>query len=228
MLLKRHDPRDQGFTLSELLVSMTIFGLLMGFTFAILISIMYQSADTQSRALALTDMRLGISQIDRQVRSGDVILDPAAEPFSAAGVDKFYSMRILTQEDGKARCAQWRVIDHEGNGFGNLEFRTWDPAYPSVDEYTPWGVVAHNIVDVGVHPDSVYDITDDPRTWPPFWVDKGPVGSATQAQFVRVTLRLKAPGGDPDSIPASVTTVITGRNTVFGYPSSSCSHIPPY
>jgi len=228
MLPKRHNPRDQGFTLSELLVSMTIFGLLMGFTFAILISIMYQSADTQSRALALTDMRLGISQIDRQVRSGDVILDPAAEPYSAAGVDPFYSMRILTQEDGKARCAQWRVIDHDGNGFGNLEFRTWDPAYPSPAEYTPWGVVAHNIVDVGVHPTSVLDIEeDDPSTWPPFWVDMVG-GGATQAQFVRVTLRLKAPGGDPDSIPASVTTVITGRNTVFGYPSTSCSHIPPY
>jgi len=226
MLPKRHNPRDQGFTLSELLVSMTIFGLLMGFTFAILISIMYQSADTQSRALALTDMRLGISQIDRQVRSGDVILDPAAEPPSAANVGPFYSMRILTQEDGVSRCAQWRVIDHDGDGFGNLEFRTWDPLN-SLD-VTPWGVVAHNIVDVGVHPATTDDIDKaDPTTWPPFWVDMVG-GGATQAQFVRVTLRLKAPGGDPDSVPASVTTVITGRNTVFGYPSSSCSNIPPY
>jgi hypothetical protein len=206
---------------------MGIFGLLMGFTFAILISIMYQSSDTQSRALALHDMRLGIAQIDRQVRSGDVILDPAAEPFSAAHVIPFYSMRILTQEGEKPRCAQWRVIDHDGDGFGNLEFRTWDPKYDLIKDVTPWGVVAHNIIDVGVHPATILEIDrDDPTTWPPFWVDKDPT-SQTQSQFVRVTLRLKAPGGDSHSVPASVTTVITGRNTVFGYPTNSCSKIPP-
>jgi hypothetical protein len=206
---------------------MGVFGLLMSFTFAVLISVMYQSRDSTSRALALEDMRLGISQIDRQVRSGNVILDPELETLANSGVGPFYSMRILTQEDATPRCVQWRVIDHDGNGYGNLEFRSWNPTYPSSTDVTEWGVVAHNMVDVGVHPTSSAAINkSDPKTWPPFWVDK-PLGAQTKAQFVRITLRLTAPGTDEDAVPASVTTVVTGRNTIFGYPSSSCSHVPP-
>jgi hypothetical protein len=206
---------------------MGIFALLMSFTFTILINVMYQSRDSQSRALALQDMRLGVSQIDRQVRSGNVIVDPESETVATSGVEKFYSMRILTQESGRERCAQWRVIDSDGDGFGNLEFRTWDPAYDAVLDVTPWGVVAHNIIDVGIHPTSSLQILpDDESTWPPFWVDKT-LGTRTEAQFVRITLRLKAPGQDEDSSIAAVTTVITGRNTIFGYPSSSCSKVPP-
>lgn len=207
---------------------MGIFGILMGFTFSILIGLMNQTRDSQSRALALQDMRLGLSQIDRQVRSGNVILDPSQETTANAGVGKFYSMRIFTQEGGTPRCAQWRVIDHDGNGFGNLEFRTWDPAYPLVNDVTGWGVVAHNIVDVGIHPTSALDINPaNAATWPPFWVDKSS-GSQTEAQFVRITLRLKAEGTGASAKPASVTSVVTGRNTIFGYPSTSCSDVPPY
>ncbi len=206
---------------------MAVFGILMSFVFGLLITITVQSRDTQSRAQALQDMRLGVSQIDRQVRSGNVILDPEEEDFSTAGVDPFYSMRIFTQEGSIPRCAQWRVIDSDSDGFGNLEFRTWDPAYPSINDVTPWGVVAHNIVDVGVHPgDSSQIDPDDPLTWPPFWADKT-LGTRTEAQFVRITLRLKAPGEQADSPATSVTTVVTGRNTIFGYPSTSCAVVPP-
>ena len=205
---------------------MGIFGILMGFTFSILIGLMNQTRDSQSRALALEDMRLGLSQIDKQVRSGNVILDPSLETTEDSGVGKFYSMRIFTQEGGVAKCAQWRVIDHDGNGYGNLEYRTWDPDYPAGGPPSGWGVVAHNIVDVGVHPTSTTQITSDPATWPPFWVDKPP-GSVTKAQFVRITLRLKAQGAKASAKPASVTTLVTGRNTVFGYSSTSCSDVPP-
>jgi hypothetical protein len=213
---------------------MGIFGVLMGFTFSILIGMMTQTRDSQARALALQDMRLGVSQIDRQVRSGNVILDPSLETTGNAGVDyaglpvgKFYSMRIFTQEGPRPRCAQWRVIDHDGNGLGNLEFRTWDPAWPAGD-VTGWGVVAHNI-DVSVQPLSQAAIDPSkPSTWPPFWVATPPAGASTQqAQDVRITLRLKAKGAKLSDSPASVTSVVTGRNTIFGYPSSSCSDVPP-
>ena len=218
---------DRGYSLAEMLVAMGIFGVLMSFVFGLLITITTKSQDTQARALALEDMRLGVSQIDHQVRSGNVILDPGSETMASSGVGPYYSMRILTQEAGDTRCAQWRVIDYNHDGFGNLEFRTWDPAYPDVDDVTEWGVVAHNIVDVGVHPTS--DAQIDPNnaaTWPPFWADKS-LGSRTEAQFVRITLRLKAPGMTAKSRAASITTVVTGRNTIFGYPSNSCSKVPP-
>jgi prepilin-type N-terminal cleavage/methylation domain-containing protein len=217
---------DKGFSLTELIVAMSIFGGLMAITFALLIMVMNQSKDSQARALSLQEMRLGVSQIDRQVRSGNVILDPGQEPPGVAGpsVGPYYSMRILTQEGGETRCAQWRVIDEDEDGYGNLEFRSWSPSNPSGAD--PWGVVAHNTVDVGVNPASDLDIdANDATTWPPFWVDVNSSGT-TGAQLVRVTLRLRDPG-QTTSQEESVTTVITGRNTVFGYSSHSCDAVPP-
>lgn len=215
---------DEGFSLPELLVVMAVFGLLMAITVSILILFITQTRDSLARAQSLQEMRLGVSQIDRQVRSGNLILDPMLETDATSGVPPYYSMRILTQENGAAKCVQWRVIDADGDGFGDLEFRRWDTGYPAglVEEWAP---VAHNIVDVGVDPSETPIDPDDPSTWPPFWVDPT-LGSYTEAQFVRITLRLKEPLQSEDTKPASVTTVVTGRNTVFGYPSSSCQIVP--
>ncbi|MBN2177012.1 MAG: type II secretion system protein [Demequinaceae bacterium] len=216
--------RDDGYSLTELLIAMGIFGVLIAFTFGILIQIMNQSKDTIARTHALEQAQLGLAQIDRQVRSGNVILDPAAEGLSTSGVDPYYSMRIYTQVDEIPKCAQWRVIDVDEDGFGNLEFRSWLPSQPNTA--TSWAVVARDLIQVDVHPTSPADITSNPSTWPPFWVDSTAT-AGTQAQLVRVTLRLKDPDQREDSEPASVTTVITGRNTVFGYPASACATAPP-
>lgn len=219
--------RDGGFSLVEMLVAMAVFSLLITITFSLLIQIMNQSKDTIARTRAIQQAQLGIAQIDRQVRSGNVILDPAAEGVATSGVGPFFSMRIYTQVDGEQRCAQWRVIDEDGDTFGNLEFRTWAPGYPGVLDVDDWSIVAHNLVEMDVAPTTEADIDpDDPTTWPPFWVDVESTGG-TQAQLVRVTLRLKDPQEREGADPTSVTTVITGRNTVFGYPASSCSTAPP-
>ncbi len=219
--------RDDGYSLTELLIAMFIFGLLMSFTFTILIQVMYQSRDTLARSRALEEARLGVAQIDRQVRSGNVILDPYLENETTSGVPRYFSMRIYTQADENPTCAQWRVILQPGNLYGNLEFRSWAPGYPDVNIVQPWAVVAHDLVLMDVTPHVPDDIKPDrPETWPPFWVDSQATGG-TQAQFVRVTLRLRDPEQRVGAKATSVTTVITGRNTVFGYPAGSCSQAPP-
>lgn len=230
--MRRRLRKDEGFSLTEMLVVMAIFGVLMAITFSILVVVMKQTRDSEARVRSLAQMRLGLSQIDRQVRSGNLIRDPADEVGTAGSsedVPPYYSMRIYTQEGGEARCAQWRVIDHEDDGYGNLEFRTWDPTYPASTDVDDWHVVARNILDVGARPDpDDPDAIDpnDPLTWPPFWADSS-LGSSTDAQFVRITFRFKEPEQSSYTKPASVTSVVTGRNTVFGYPSTSCSNVPP-
>lgn len=214
------DHRDGGYSLTELLVSMIIFGIVMGITFGILITITNQSKDTLARIRALEEAKLGISQIDRQVRSGNVIMDPKYESDATAGVPKYYSMRIYTQAGAVPLCAQWRVKDKNGDGYGDLEFRTWKPGPLDVQE---WSAVAHNLVKMdfsGTTPSA-----DRPEDWPPFWVDNSET-AATQAQFVRVTLRLRDPSEREGGKPTSVTTVITGRNTVFGYSQTLCASAP--
>lgn len=216
--------RDDGYSLTELLISMAIFGILMAITFTVMIQFSQQTSYTVSRTETLQQARLGIAQIDRQVRSGNVILNP--ENDETAGVPGFFSMRILTDAEDETRCAQWRVIDEDEDGYGDLEFRDWDPGYPSVTDVTDWTAVANNLVAMDVSPESDADIDrDNPETWPPFWVDSDVAGD-TQAQFVRITLRLKDPQERLDAKPTSVTTVVTGRNSIFTHPTDSCKDVP--
>lgn len=219
---------DAGLTLTELLISMAIFGVLMAIVTSVMISLTQMSKDTLARSRAVSEARLGIAQIDRQVRSGNVIMNPAAEDETTADVPAFFSMRIYTQEDGEPKCAQWRVIDHDGDQFGDLEFRTWDPDYPAVEDVAPWAPVAHNLVTMpSTPPSDVSDIdADDVSTWPPFWVN-GTAAGNTQAQSVTITLRVKDPSETGSNVPTSLTTTVTGRNTVYNGASVSCDEVPP-
>lgn len=216
---ERRDRTDRGFSLTELLISMGIFGVLMAIVFSIMITLTYQAKDSLARAESVEQARLGVSQIDRQVRSGNLIANPALEDPDDSGVPPYFSLRIYTQEDGDPRCVQWRVIDRDGDKYYDLEFRSWDPLWPVIDDVDEWGVVAHNVVP----PTTVNTAT--PGGWPPFFVDNTALGS-TDAHFVRITLRLLEPDADPNARPSTVTTVVTGRNTVFGYPTTSCAAVP--
>lgn len=219
---ERASKADGGFTLIEILVSMAIFSILMALIFGLFITMLNQSSDNLARTRSVEQARLGISQIDRQVRSGNVILDPALDGMTEAGVPSNYSLRVYTQEGGDDKCAQWRVIfDNPGDKFGRLEFREWDAGNPSTS--TPWSSVANNVES----PEGTF-VTGDVTTYPPFWVDDTTATGTgdTKAQNIRITLRMGDPSSDPDAKPASVTSVVTGRNTVFGYSPDYCTAIP--
>lgn len=218
-MMRRSVREDRGLTMTELIIAMGIFGILMAIVFSIMIMLTYQAKDSLARAESVEQARLGISHIDRQVRSGNLIANPANETFANSGVAPYFSLRIYTQEDGNDQCVQWRVIDHDGDGFHDLEFRSWEPS--DATDHTDWAVVAHNIV----VPDAIDTTAPTGESWPPFFVDNANVGQS-ESQFVRITLRLLEPDASPGAKPSTVTTVVTGRNTVFGYPTSTCSNVP--
>lgn len=222
---------DGGFSLAEMIVVMILFALLLSLAFSLMIQLTFQAKDGLAQARAVEQARLGISQIDRQVRSGNLIKDPQYDDDTVSGVPPYFSMRIYTQVDDVERCAQWRVYDADGDvddaGYtaGDLQFRTWDPAWPAAGaDVTPWYIVAQDtvLIDTSVSPDP-----DDPLTWPPFWVDTSlPTGG--EAQNIRITLRILDPDSRATAKPITVSSVITGRNTVYGYDSDYCDSVPPY
>jgi prepilin-type N-terminal cleavage/methylation domain-containing protein len=216
--IQRARREEGGFTLVELLVSMTIFSVLMAVILSLMITMMYQAKDNLGRQRAVEQGRLGLSQIDRQIRSGNLILDPLNDGVAESGVPANYSLRIYTQEGGDDMCVQWRVIFYDSSEFGQLEYREWDPV--DTTTATPWSRVASNVV----APTSAFAATD-PQSWPPFWVDTT-LPTGTDAQNIRITLRMSDPDAKTSSKPQVLTSVITGRNTVFGYPSLTCNVVP--
>ena len=214
--------RERGWTLIELLVSMTIFAGLLTIVFSILITVSQQTKDNLARTRAVDQAQLGLMQIDRQVRSGNVISDPANESTSGSGVPQYYSLRVYTQTDGTYQCVQWRVRYPAGSDFGLLEYRSWRPSWQTTGGVSEWRVVARDVV----RPTSATVVESDPSTWPPFFVEQSDAEASSQAQTIRVTLRLKDPDQRAQSKPATVSSVLTGRNTIFGYPADSCAAIP--
>ncbi len=215
---RRRRSGDEGFTLVELLVSMTIFSILTAIIVSLMITMMGQASDNLGRQRAVEQARLGLSQIDRQMRSGNLILDPSLDGMAQSGVLKNYSVRIFTQEGGVDKCVQWRVIyDDPTSKFGQLEFRQWDPA--STLSATSWSRVASNVT----KPVGAFSAAN-PETWPPFWVDS--TAASTEAQSIRITLRMSDPSADTNAKPQVLTTTVTGRNTVFAYSPLKCSTVP--
>jgi len=208
----RARPRDEGWTLIELMVSMSIFIALLTIVFSLLVTMSQQTADNMSRAQQVAEVRLGLSQIDRQVRSGNVISDPNLETPANSGVPANYSLRVYTQTDGTNRCAQWRVIFPSGPPTGGeLQFRSWQTDWLSTGVVTAWRVVAR-------------DLVAPTPTDAPFQRVAAPASSI--AQSVQVTLWVKGPGSRSASAPTVIASVLTGRNTIFGYPADECAAVP--
>lgn len=203
---------DSGFTLVELLVAMTILIAVLAVVFTLLTAMSRQTADNMARAYQTNQINLGLAQIDRQVRSGNVISDPSLETLANSGVPANYSLRIYTQTNGTNRCAQWRVIFPPGQPRGQLQFRSWQPDWATSGVVSPWQVVANGLV----APSSASDA--------PFQRVAAAAGS--KAQSVQVTLWVKAVGLRSAAAPTAIKSVLTGRNTVFGYPADECAAVP--
>jgi prepilin-type N-terminal cleavage/methylation domain-containing protein len=190
---------EAGYSLIELLVVMVILSGLLGLVFGILLTVQNQTKDTLGREQEVTQAKQALAQIDRQVRSGNVVIDP-----STAG-ELPRSLRVYTQTDGVRRCVQWQVT------VAGLRFRSWEPGWTmTVGTVDPWSVVAQNVRSDMAAPVSFQRMTS-------------PGGS--QAQSIRVRLWLKA--ADSRGKPVEATTVLTGRNTIYGYSADVCSPVPP-
>ena len=190
-------------TLIELLVVMMLSSLLLTIVYHVLITVQRQTAETVRRADSVDQARLGLSQIDRQVRSGNVFYDPVLEALPM-------SMRVFTQSNGIKTCVQWQVTG------GALRTRTWDPATGVVEK--DWRTVARNIVNVVDGDPS----TPDPQA--PFALAGGGTTTSYGKRLVDVVLLVKddESGGAPVEVRAS----LSGRNTQYGFDPGACPPPP--
>ena len=158
--------------------------------------------------------RLAVEEIDREIRSGNVLYDPALENDPSNSIYPGMSLRVYTQTNASTRtpgnqCVQWRVAS------GVLQKRSWSITWQVDGIVSAWRSIADHIVNQPTPP--------TPPTTPLFRIDPDP---AKGGRTIVVTLQ-------ENQNPVSGRTVViqeavTGRNTEYGYPNNVCSTIPPY
>jgi len=207
--------RDQqsGFTLIELLITMTVFGIAMTLVTKAVNKVEHFANDAQGSADANGEVRLALDDIDRQVRSGNVLYSPANEvvPSSctASGTDAGTCMRVYTQANGVQRCVQWQVLPDPANATTSIiRSRSWSPDWQTDGSYTAWATKARGLLRT--------------PSQAPFTL-QGAVTSSS-ARFLSVRFEAR----DPRRRGAVVlTSALSGRNTNYGYDAGLCSPVPP-
>jgi hypothetical protein len=188
-----------GVTMVELLLVMTIFSGLLTVIYGVLISVQKQTADTTKRADSLDQVRLGLSEIDRQVRSGNVLYNPIFETLPM-------SMRVYTQANGQQRCVQWQIDS------GVLRTRSWATNWQSnpATLVSDWRTIARNVVNT---------VSETP------FALSG--GGATEYGSRLVDVRILVKDPSAGGKPAEVVSSLSGRNTLYGFDPGVCDPVPP-
>jgi type II secretory pathway pseudopilin PulG len=201
-------------TLIELTVSMALLSIA-AVVFLSTLVFVQRAVNRQSTRSATNDQaRLAMEQLDHEIRSGNLLYDPALENDPANGIYAGMALRIYTQTNANIRnpgnqCVQWRILNKV------LWERHWATNWrddPST-LVTSWTIVANNIQNQSVTPQvAAFALDPDP---------------AKGGRVIVVSLLVNASTGSGSS-NVLVQESVTGRNTEYGYPSQVCADIPPY
>ena len=204
-------------TLIEVLVSMGIFAVVMAMVTSSIIVLVRTMNEVQVTADAQSEIRLGLAEMNKQMRSGNVLFSPADEPAwvnsckADVSTDRGSCMRIFTQTNRVPRCVQWQVFgDLDKSGGAELRTRSWSPEWETTGEVGEWHTTARGMtLSSGALP---FTLVQD---------------TANQAYGQRLLdVRLLA----WDAKRKKNTTIessISGRNTSYGYDSGQCLPVPP-
>ena len=128
-----HRDGDSGFTLTELLVSMAIFAIVITVFMGAMVSITHATARAQEVANAGDSVRMAFQMLDRQIRYAEAINSPGVGSSGA----HYFEFLTSAQRDGELPlCTQWRFDPVEGT----LAYRTWRDV--TVGTVSDWREVA--------------------------------------------------------------------------------------
>ena len=193
-----HD--QEGMTLVELVVAMSILSIAMVILLSTLTSIQKASVNEDVRSRTINQIRLAQQTIDRQVRSGNLLYPPNAAGYSLLIYTQAYAVQDEAAFGGTSRCAYWTI-----NSQNQLMYGFWEPLTPSPFT-TTWQVVSDGIMN-RVQSQSAFTLDPTGRTMTVlFLVNSDPTGAPNATQGLQ--------------------TSVTGRNTSFGYPLAVCANLP--
>lgn len=176
-------------------MTLLVLGVVMGVFMTVVSSLQMATARQQGRVERNDDARLALAQLDREIRSGNVLSDPSLESNVSDDVVPNMSLRIYTQADAPNRnpgnqCAQWRITK------GTIQTRRWAKGNFNTT-VTPWWTVASNIVNRTVSPPIPAFTRDSTLLY--------------ARRMIRIRLVVDRP--DDAAKPEEFDMSITGRNT---------------
>jgi prepilin-type N-terminal cleavage/methylation domain-containing protein len=232
--VRRRLRSQAGFTLLEMLIAMSLLTIVV----VIFLSALATSQTTVNRSTARSvsndQSRLAMQELDREIRSGNVLYDPAncppppVDPLGgptcdpAEGITGNMTLLIYTQTNANSRnpgnqCVQWRISAVSADGLSQLQRRAWSVNWQNDGILFGWRVVAENVVN--------RQPPDGSPAVPAFTLDPT---SAFGSRVVEVNILTNGDPANGESPTVTNTTELTGRNTEYGYPSNICTTIPPY
>lgn len=201
--LSRLHREQSGVTIPEVTIAVSIMLIVAGVFLAVVVSIQSSLVRQQRRSDNNDQARLAIEQMDREIRSGNVLYDPALE----AAPDQSYTFRVYTQANAPTRtpsfqCVQWLIEDDQ------LKRRSWPPNQPELAD--SWRIVATGIVN---------------RTLgePAFELDPEP---SKGGRTVMINLAVNGELANDPAATIRIQTSLTGRNTSLGFSSDVCADLP--
>src|SRR5207237_3713242 len=106
--------RESGMTLIEMAIVLGLLSLVMGIFFPTLFAVQHAFERQSDRSQSNDQARLAVEELDREIRSGNVLYNPGSESDPANQVYPGMSLRIYTQTNANSRnpgfrCVQWRI-----------------------------------------------------------------------------------------------------------------------
>ncbi|WP_199424067.1 prepilin-type N-terminal cleavage/methylation domain-containing protein [Actinotalea solisilvae] len=219
---RRSGEAEAGMTLIEMLISMGVFSLAIALAFGAVITVVRSTNEARDSAAAVTEMRQALAQIDRQIRSGNVLFSPSDEPTYVGtcvdmGSQSGTCMRIFTQSNGTRQCVQWQMLEDAGSDPKTFTLRTrsWSTDWNTGGTSQGWSVVAR---DLWVDTTTPYSSANAPFVLQ---------GASTPYKDRMLLVRLYSARTASTGEHLQVTSSLTGRNTTYGYDSSQCDNPPP-
>lgn len=192
---------QSGTSIPELAVALSVMLVVAGAFLSVVISLQTNLVRQQRRSDNNDQARLAVEQLDREIRSGNVLYNPATE------ADPFYTLRVYTQANAPTRtpafqCVQWLIEDDQ------LKRRHWPPNEPEL--VTPWRIVAEGIVNRTVG-EEAFQLDPEPS--------KG-------GRTVMINLTVNGSLAEDPDATIRIQTSLTGRNTSLGFSSDVCADLP--
>jgi prepilin-type N-terminal cleavage/methylation domain-containing protein len=210
------EPTEDGFTLIEISITLLLLSTVLAMILQSMVSVQNAVDRETGRSTRNDRLHLAVFALERQVRSGNVIGDPAVANDPAHGIYPVMSVRVYTQADASAsgisKCVEWRVYN------SRLETREWSPMWAVDGIYdTSWQIIAEGIRNRDVSPNVVAFVK--------------PAAASYGLRMLKVTLLGVGQGGWGGGHVRNLQRIessITGRNTGYGYPANTCDSGPPY